>query len=60
MLLGERVAGRGPEGPLQNVSGPEEDAFREAGEEMGCGHERDQAREHQRSALETNPGRRGD
>jgi hypothetical protein len=27
---------------------------------MGCGHARDQAREHQRSALETNPGRRGD
>lgn len=46
MLLGERVAERGPEGPRQNVSGPEEDAFREAGEEMGRGHERDQAREH--------------
>jgi hypothetical protein len=36
MLLGERVAERGPEGPRQNVSGPEEDGFREAGEEMAA------------------------
>ena len=53
--LGECVAERGPEGPRQNVCGPEEHAVRNLREEVGRRHERDQPGEDERAALEPQP-----
>src|SRR5437868_11043983 len=50
--LGECVAERGSEWPRQNVRGPEEHAVRNLREEVGRRHERDQAGEDERAALE--------
>src|SRR5437762_12759584 len=53
--LGECVAERGPEGPRQNVRGPEEHAVRNLREEVRRSHERDQSGEDERAALEPQP-----
>src|ERR1043165_162834 len=52
MRLGERVAERGPERARQDVCGPEENAARNLREEVRQRHERDQAGEDERAALE--------
>ena len=58
MWLGERVAKRRAERTGQNVSGPEENTFRESRKEIRRGHNSDEARKQHRPAPEAQSRRR--
>ena len=54
------IAKRRPEGPRQDVRGPEDHALRDLGQEVREGHEREQGGELERAALESDAGGRRD